>query len=35
MRDDLDDDLDDGGQPEADIELRPIEHQHCETLRYC
>jgi hypothetical protein len=28
VNDDADDDLDDGGQPEADIELRPAEHQH-------
>jgi hypothetical protein len=33
--DDADDDLDDGGQPEADVELRAVEHQHCVTLRYC
>jgi hypothetical protein len=28
--DDADDELDDGGQPKADIDLRPFEHQHCD-----
>jgi hypothetical protein len=34
VNDDLDNEFDDSGQSEADVELRPFEHQHAVTLRY-